>query len=175
MHNPLNEAPKQSQPRGHHGKVFKPAPAPHQKFAESDFVFRKFPASEATEIPSGKQGDSPLDSMSRRSISSIWWTHVWSGLIRDPTGKHYKGLKQAVWLYLYLLLGANWRTGRLFRKVTTISGDMGIPVRTITRWLSILRKGHYIDSTTSDRSLQISIKKWRPVSNRKRPPNHGRP
>src|ERR1700752_3743173 len=71
----------------------------------------------------------------------MWWTHVWSGLVRDPTGKNFKKLKGSVWLYLYLLLGANWRTGKLFRRVATIAKDMSIPDRTITRWLKILREG----------------------------------
>jgi hypothetical protein len=99
-----------------------------------------------------------------------WWVHLWSGLVRDRTGKHYRSLKSALWLYLYLLVAANWRTGSLFRRITTISAETGLNTRTIQRWLKTLRKAGYIVSRSSGRALQISITKWRPISRRLRGP-----
>jgi hypothetical protein len=97
-----------------------------------------------------------------------WWVHLWSGLVRDGTGKHYRSLKSALWLYLYLLVAANWRTGSLFRRIATISAETGFSSRTIQRWLKTLRKAGYIVSRSSGRALRISITKWRPISRRLR-------
>jgi hypothetical protein len=98
-----------------------------------------------------------------------WWVHLWAGLVRDPTGKHFRAMKQAVWLYLYLLAGANWRTGLLFRRIATIAADMGLNPRTIERWLRTLRKRGYIRTISNGRTLNISITKWRPVSRKSTP------
>lgn len=143
--------------------------SPRQRIHRIDHEVRKPRAEWRTPVPNQQQwgGQSPLASNRK---GRMWWTHVWSGLVRDPTGKHYKKLKSSVWLYLYLLLGANWRTGKLFRRVGTISKDMAIPDRTITRWLKILRDGGYIESTTKSRVLQISITKWRSVARGKTVP-----
>jgi Helix-turn-helix domain len=98
-----------------------------------------------------------------------WWVHLWEGLVRDPTGKHYRAIKQAIWLYLYLLEGANWKTGVLFRRTATIATEMGLNSRTIERWLRTLRKRGYIKTIFNGRTLNISIAKWRPVSRKNAP------
>ena len=92
----------------------------------------------------------------------IWWIHLWSGLVRDPTAKHYRAIRRAVWLYLYLLVVADRRDGTLFRKVETIAAETGFRPRSIQRWLRLLRDEGYIETETSGRSLDISITKWRP-------------
>ena len=51
---------------------------------------------------------------------------MWKGLVVDAEAKHYRKMKNAVWLYLYLLLNANRGTGVLMRKTKTISADMGV-------------------------------------------------
>jgi hypothetical protein len=100
---------------------------------------------------------------------SPWWVHVWSGLVRDPAGRHYNKIRQAIWLYLYLLGGANWKTGILFRRIATIAAETGFARRSITRWLGRLRKHGYIQTTSTGRSLTIAIKKWRPISRKRKP------
>ncbi len=69
-----------------------------------------------------------------------WWAPVWLGLVADCQAKHYRKMKSAVWLYLYLVLHANRATGVLLRKINTICSDTGLPRDTIIRWLALLRR-----------------------------------
>jgi DNA-binding transcriptional ArsR family regulator len=93
-----------------------------------------------------------------------WWVHLWSGLVRDQTGKHYKAIRKAIWLYLYFLVTANWRDGTLFRRVDTILQETGFKQRSVQRWISVLRKRGYIDTRHRGRAMHISISRWRPIS-----------
>ena len=98
------------------------------------------------------------------NLKEKWWTPVWRGLPVEPTGKHYHLMRNALWLYLYLLVYANRRTGTLFRRNSTISRDMGVNSRTISRWMNTLRKGGYIETRRrAGRALDISITKWKPI------------
>lgn len=109
------------------------------------------------------------NSFVRRSVpdnpKSDWWSPLRRGLIIESSAKHHEQMKQAVWLYLYFLLNADAREGTLFRKLSTINQDMGIPLRTIRRWLSVLRKHKYITADFNGYSWQIAINKWRPITN----------
>lgn len=90
-----------------------------------------------------------------------WWAPVWTGLVMDPEGIHCRRMKNAVWLWLYCVLNANRSTGVLFKKIDTIVADMGVPQRTVTRWITVLRNQCYIDTRTTGRYLVIHIQKWR--------------
>src|SRR5262245_10429239 len=90
-----------------------------------------------------------------------WWTPVWKGLVMDPEAKHYRAMKNAVWLYLYLLLGANRKTGLLMRKIGTVSSDMGITRDTALRWFNALRRGGYVETVNTGRSLTIRVTRWK--------------
>lgn len=79
----------------------------------------------------------------------------------DQEAKHYRSMKNAVWLFLYLVLNANRRTGFLIRKVKTICSDMGINRDAVLRWLNILRRQGYITTQNTGRCLHIQIKKWK--------------
>ncbi len=92
-----------------------------------------------------------------------WWTPLWSGLLIESSAKHYKAMGRAVWLYLYLLTYANRRSGNLFRRTATIAGDLGLSLRTVSRWLSVLKQNGYIEIRQTGRSLAISITKWKPI------------
>ena len=92
-----------------------------------------------------------------------WWAAVWNGLPVEPSAKHYKAMKNAVWLYLYLLIYANRSTGKLFRRIATIAKDTGLTPRTISRWLNALKKGNYVEVKQTGRALQISITKWKSI------------
>jgi hypothetical protein len=96
-----------------------------------------------------------------------WWAPVWRGLPVEPTGKHYRRMHCSLWLYLYLVIHANRKTGTLHRVVGTIASDMGISSRTIRLWLSRLKKHLYIETNPTGRALKISITKWKAV--RKKP------
>ncbi len=91
----------------------------------------------------------------------IWWIHLWAGLARDPTGKHYRSMGNAVWLYLYLLVSANRTNGVVLRRQETIALQTGFSERSVARWLQELREKGYITSTSTGRSLRIQITKWR--------------
>jgi len=104
----------------------------------------------------------------RSSIKSMlknqnWWGAVWKGLVSDKRGKHYRKIRSALWLFIYLIVHADRKKGELMRKCKTISLDMGIKKRTIRNWLRILKKHRYIAIKNTGRYLLIRIKKWRPI------------
>jgi hypothetical protein len=93
-----------------------------------------------------------------------WWAPVWKGLVMDAEAKHYRTMKAAVWLYLYLLLNANRQTGILMRKLETVSRDMGVTRDTALRWLNVLRRGGYVETVNTGRSLVIQLTRWKPLA-----------
>ena len=109
------------------------------------------------------------------SPPSTLWIHIWSGLVRDPTGKHRSALGKAVWLYLYLLVVANWKTGVLFRRLSTIAEEMGSNGRTVSRWLATLKKHGYVATKPTGRALTFTINKWRPIARKWRDRSDPRP
>lgn len=88
-----------------------------------------------------------------------WWSPLWTGLVMDRQAKHYRQIKKAIWLFLYLLVNAD-RGWVLVRKAKTISSEMGIKLDTIKRWLNILRKYGYIATQSTGRGLLIQIRDW---------------
>ncbi|HZS45853.1 MAG TPA: helix-turn-helix domain-containing protein [Blastocatellia bacterium] len=98
---------------------------------------------------------------SKKAPRTSWWAAVWRGLVFDKEAKHYRRIRTALWLYLYLLLHANWETGRLFRKYSTIAADMGISERTIRNWMMQLKSNRYVDIETTGRSVVIHIRKYK--------------
>src|ERR1044071_3582051 len=95
--------------------------------------------------------------------SNTWWAPLWRGLVVPQGYKHYKAMGSAIWLFSYLLLHADRKTGRLIRKLDTISKEMEINKRTIRYWVSRLRKHSYITTKHTGRSLEIFIQKWKPL------------
>ena len=89
-----------------------------------------------------------------------WWTPVWARLVMDSDARHYKKMKNAIWLFLYLVLNADIKSGFLARKVRTIALDMGITRDTVLRWLGVLRRGGYISTQNTGRYLLIQIRGW---------------
>jgi len=92
-----------------------------------------------------------------------WWAPVWTGLVMDGQAKHYRKMKNAIWLFLYLVLNANRRTGFLMRKAKTVAFDMGISRDAVLRWLNLLRKEGYITTKSTGRCLLIQICKWKGI------------
>ena len=95
-----------------------------------------------------------------------WWGFVWRGLVISGSARHYKAMGRSVWLYLYLIIHANRKTGTLFRRIGTISRDIGMSKRTVQIWLKTLRDNGYIITERTGRSLIIHITKWRPINRR---------
>jgi hypothetical protein len=95
--------------------------------------------------------------------SDTWWAPLWRGLVVPQGYKHYKAMGSAIWLFSYLLLHADRKTGRLIRKLDTIAREMEMNKRTIRYWISRLRKHGYITTKHTGRSLEIFIQKWKPL------------
>jgi len=81
-------------------------------------------------------------------------------LVMDVEARHYHRMKNAVWLFLYLIFNADRRSGSLARTVETISSETGIKRDTIIRWLGVLRKHGYIVARNTGRGLFIQVRQW---------------
>jgi hypothetical protein len=81
--------------------------------------------------------------------------------VLDKEGTHYRKMRSALWLFLYLLLSANRKSGLLYKKIKTISSDTGWSRNLILRWLKILRRSGYIATRNTGRCLLIQIRKWK--------------
>ncbi|HEX8459223.1 MAG TPA: hypothetical protein VF656_18160 [Pyrinomonadaceae bacterium] len=90
-----------------------------------------------------------------------WWGAIWRGLVVDEEAKHYRNMKSAVWLFIYLLVHADRSSGKLQRKYATIARDMQVSEGTIRSWMQRLRHHHYIHVTSSGRGLLIHIRLWK--------------
>lgn len=97
------------------------------------------------------------------SIPRRWWGPVWRGLTVEPTAKHYQAMGKAVWLFIYLIVHANRKTGITFRRLSMIAEEMGLPLRTIQFWLAKLRKAGYVTTTRNGRAITVAILKWKPL------------
>jgi hypothetical protein len=93
--------------------------------------------------------------------SKDWWAPLWRGLVVDPDAKHYRRMKSALWLFVYLVVHADRQNGSLKRKLKTISVDTGIKARTIRGWLRCLRSSGYIETKNTGRCLVIMVVKWK--------------
>jgi hypothetical protein len=93
-----------------------------------------------------------------------WWAPLRRGLVVDPEAKHYRRMKSAVWLFVYLLLHADRESGFLKRKLRTISLDTGIKARTVRGWLRLLKSSGYIETKNNGRCLVIHVAKWKGLS-----------
>jgi hypothetical protein len=98
-----------------------------------------------------------------------WWAPLWTGLVIDQEAKHLKKMRMAIWLWLYLLLTADRQTGCLRRKIKTISHEIGMPERTIQRWLRRLKNHGHIATKTTGHCLTIQITKWKGVTDLSHP------
>jgi Helix-turn-helix domain len=93
-----------------------------------------------------------------------WWRAVWRGLVVDAEAKHYRAMGSALWLFIYLVIHANPKSGSLNRKYQTIAGEMGISPRTIRSWLTRLTQHDYVTVTRTGRSQVIHISRWKNAS-----------
>lgn len=78
-------------------------------------------------------------------------------------GRNYQRMRQTIWLYLYLVLQLNPKTGRLVTEVSTISQDMGIREETIRSWLGHLKKQGYVSAKRQGDYWLIRVTGLRPI------------
>lgn len=95
--------------------------------------------------------------------NKTWWGRVWPGLVVDPGGKHVRQLKAAFPLLIYLIVLADWDTGRLRRTHGTIAREMGLSLWTVRAWMRRLDRRGYVRLTKTGRASIIEVLKWRPV------------
>lgn len=94
-----------------------------------------------------------------KQTTKSWWAAIWIGLLQE---QHLQKMRNSIWLFLYLVLHANRRTGKVMqRRYQTIVKDMGVPLGTIRRWLNTLRKHNYVTIERSGQALVIHIQKWK--------------
>ncbi|MDQ4123259.1 MAG: hypothetical protein M3209_17620 [Acidobacteriota bacterium] len=101
--------------------------------------------------------------LEEKSQGSQWWARLYRGLVIDSSARHYRQMGIAVWLFLYFLLNANWKTGRLYRRLSTVSEDTGINIFAVRRWLRVLQRNGYINACYNGRFWVIEVNKWRPL------------
>jgi DNA-binding transcriptional ArsR family regulator len=82
------------------------------------------------------------------------------GLVADPEARHYRAMRQAVWLYLYLLLAVNPTTGARLLSPAQIATQMGLNEETIRSWLGRLRKAGYLRVERQGDYLRVEMKRW---------------
>lgn len=90
-----------------------------------------------------------------------WWGQLYRGLVVDHDAKHYRQMRSALWLFSYFVIHANRKDGTLRRKYETISRDMGLPLSTLRRWMTILKDGGYITVEQTGHAQLIHILKWK--------------
>ena len=85
------------------------------------------------------------------------------GLVIDGDAKHIKRMRQAVWVYIYLLLAINPATGKRLVSPALISKHMGVSEETVRSWLGRLRKAGYLKYEKQGAYLRITLERWRPT------------
>ncbi len=93
-----------------------------------------------------------------------WWIPLWCGLVKDKSSKHRIRMGNAIWLYLYLLIYTERKTGLVRRIIKTIQKETGFSNRTIYRHLNRLAYHQYITIIESRPILLIRIEKWKEFS-----------
>jgi DNA-binding transcriptional ArsR family regulator len=72
-------------------------------------------------------------------------------------------MKNALWLYLCLLIKAKPRSGKTMESLEDLSQEMGIKEPLISSWLGLLRKHNYVSVRKQGNMKLIKIAKWRRV------------
>lgn len=89
------------------------------------------------------------------------WYPQFTGLIRDPQGKHYKKMGMAKWLFDYFCAQADRETGEWTGSLNKIADETGIPLWSVKRYLTVLKKGNYIETMRAGRAMRVKIKKFK--------------
>lgn len=97
----------------------------------------------------------------QKTSKNSWWFPLWKGLVVDENAKHRIRIGTSIWLYLYLLLLVNRKTGSLSKRQKDMANDLGFSVRTIQNHLFQLKKNGYITIEKQVKMPKIKIAKWK--------------
>lgn len=87
------------------------------------------------------------------------WIKVHSNIL-EP--KHQKAIGERIWLFLYLIDNADWKTGIVPEyKDADAATELGRSKRTVERWRQDLANLQYITSKQVQRSQEVTIHNWR--------------
>ena len=96
--------------------------------------------------------------MTLQFVNQIATLH--QGLVVDPKATHVKRMRQAIWLYLYLLLAVNPSTGKRIFAPSGIAGEMGLKEETVRSWLGHLRRQGYVAVERQGDLVAVTVTKW---------------
>ena len=96
--------------------------------------------------------------MTLQFVNQIAMLH--RGLVVDPAATHVKRMRQAIWLYLYLLLAVNPSTGKRILSPSHIAGEMGLKEETVRSWLGHLRRQGYVAIERQGDLVAVTVIKW---------------
>jgi len=82
-------------------------------------------------------------------------------LVKDPEGKHYQKMGMAKWLFDFLCADADRNTGEWAGTLSHISEHTGIPLWTVKRYMSVLRKAGYITAKRHANGMAVKIAKYK--------------
>ena len=81
-------------------------------------------------------------------------------LVVDRKATHGKRMRQAIWLYLYLLLAVNPATGKRILSPRHIAKEMGLKEETVRSWLGHLRRQGYASVERQGDLVAVTVTKW---------------
>jgi len=88
--------------------------------------------------------------------------------------KHIFQIGSAIWLYLYILNRADWKTGKIFDwRDNDAAADLGVYVQSIRNQRNRLQVGLYISSVQKHHRLEITVNNWHDPTEKVINENHG--
>jgi len=94
------------------------------------------------------------------------WFPQFTGLVRDPQGKHYKKMGMAKWLFDYFCAQADRETGEWAGSLGRIAEETGIPLWSVKRYLLVLKKESYIEAARTRQGVRVRVKKFKTLVKR---------
>ena len=85
-------------------------------------------------------------------------------IVADATGRNRRRMRQAVWLYFYLIVFANARSGKLISRIPDIAAALGVSENTVNSWLGHLKKWHYVSVVKMGNGLHFRVNRWQEVT-----------
>jgi len=81
-------------------------------------------------------------------------------LLFYPQANHYGKLRQAIWLYAYLLICAHPESGRLIISSEKVAAQLNVKGSTIQSWLGHLKKLRYLTARHQGLTWAITLTGW---------------